>query len=89
MLTARASTEGLNLDIRLPIYDPASGRFDIVQLRRALIRRGLDVEKFASRSQCSRSSVYKALRGEGVRTRTAIAILRTMAEIPPLLPLDD
>ena len=77
------------MDIRLPIYDPASGRFDTVQLRRALIRRGLDAEAFAFRTQCARSSVYKALRGEGVRDKTAIAILRGLAEIPPLLALDD
>jgi hypothetical protein len=69
--------------------DPASGRFDPVQLRRALVRRGLSAEEFAQEVACGRSSVFKALTGHGLRDRTAIAILRGLADLPPRLELDD
>ena len=75
--------------IRLPIWDAASGRFDKVQLRRALVRRGMSIEEFAQSVECSRSSVYKALTGDGLSDRTAIAILRGLASLPPSLELED
>jgi hypothetical protein len=62
-----------------PLWDPRTGRFDPVRLRSALVHREWTAETFAADTGCGRSSVYKALQGQGVRDRTAIAIGRGLA----------
>jgi hypothetical protein len=69
-----------------PLWNPATGRFDRSSLRLALVRREWTPETFAVDTRCGRSSVYKALQGQGVRDRTAIAILRGLAQREPRLP---
>jgi len=53
----------------------------------ALVLREWTAEAFAVDTGCGRSSVYKALQGQGVRDRTAIAIFRGLAQREPRLPL--
>lgn len=69
------------------IWDPASGRFDVALLRLALVKRCLTPDDLARRGSVGRSSVYKALRGEGVRQRTAMHILVGLSRIEPVMPL--
>lgn len=65
------------------LWDPATGRFDASRLRLALVLREWTAETFAKDTGCGRSSVYKALQGQGVRDRTAIAILHGLATREP------
>ncbi|MGA2283923.1 MAG: hypothetical protein ABSH07_09715 [Candidatus Dormibacteria bacterium] len=67
-------------------WDAATGRFDPIRLRLALVVREWTPETFAVDTGCGRSSVYKALQGQGVRDRTAIAILFGLAQREPRLP---
>jgi hypothetical protein len=67
-------------------WDPGTGRFDPIRLRLALVLREWTPETFAVDTGCGRSSLYKALQGRGVRDRTAIAILRGLAQREPRLP---
>jgi hypothetical protein len=68
------------------LWDPATGRFDGARLRLALVLRELSPDELARDGGCSRTSVYKALAGHGVRDRTAIALLRGLARHPRKLP---
>jgi hypothetical protein len=63
-----------------PLWDPRTGRFDPIGLHSALVRREWTAKSFAVDTGCGRSSVYKALGGQGVRDSTAIAILRGLAQ---------
>jgi hypothetical protein len=67
-----------------PLWDPRTGRFDGTRLRLALVSRGWTPEDFAENAKVSRSSVYKALQGVGVRDRTAIAIFAGLAQREPM-----
>lgn len=64
------------------LWNTVSGRFDGVRLHLEIVRRGCTVPQFARRVECSRTSLYKAIRGHGVRDSTAIAILRGLEELP-------
>jgi hypothetical protein len=68
------------------LWDPRTGRFDPIRLHLALVLREWTPETFAVDTRCGRSSVYKALQGQGVRDRTAIAILRGLAQRERRLP---
>jgi DNA-binding phage protein len=72
-----------------PLYDPRSGRFDPARLRLAILLREMAPEQLAREAGISRSSVYKALRGEGVRHRIAMAILGALGRHPRSLPSID
>jgi predicted transcriptional regulator len=67
------------------LWDSVSGRFDGVRLHLEIVRRGLTVPQFAATVNCGRSSLYKAIRGHGVRDCTAIAILNGLEKLPVLL----
>ena len=69
-----------------PLWNPATGKFDVPRLRLALVKRYLTPEEFAHRVGVGRSSLYKAPKGEGVRDRTAMIILRGLARIKPVMP---
>ena len=69
-----------------PLYDPRSGRFDPVNLARALLVREMSPDQLAGEAGCSRSSVFKALAGSGVSRRIAMAILGALARHPRTLP---
>lgn len=89
-LTQPASTghpDGPGAVRRSSLWDPTSGRFDPVRLRLALVVRDWTADAFAHDTGCGRTSIYKALQGSGVRDRTAISILRGLAQREPRLPL--
>jgi hypothetical protein len=70
-------------------YDVASGRFDPVGLRYALLLREMTPERLAHEAGICRSSAYKALKGDGVGHRIAIAILGALGRHPRSLPSID
>lgn len=70
-----------------PIWDPRTGRFNAPRLQLALVLRGVTPEEFAQEAGVSRTSVYKALQGLGVRNRTAMRILGGLAQLRPRFPL--
>jgi predicted transcriptional regulator len=65
------------------LWNPATGRFDPAVLREAIVSRRWTAEEFALAARIGRTTVYKALNGEGVRDRTAIAILDGLARRRP------
>jgi hypothetical protein len=66
-----------------PLFDPATGRFNVGRLQGAIFVRGWTAEEFALNVECGRSSVYKALAGQPVRNRTARAILEGLHRREP------
>lgn len=85
-ITELAQRAGGKESLHSPVWDPATGRFDVRRLRWAIVVRGWTPSEFAERTSCSRTSVYKALAGHGVRDRTALAILQALAHRQPRLP---
>jgi hypothetical protein len=61
-----------------PLWDPASGRFDPVELRAAIVARGWTVSEFAATAQVSRACMYNALRGQAVSDRTVVRVSRLL-----------
>jgi hypothetical protein len=72
----------------VPLWDPASGRFDPVRLRAAIVARGWTVGEFAPASHVSRACLYNALRGQAVGDRTVVRIVTTLDTRAPV-PLID
>jgi hypothetical protein len=64
------------------LYDVRSGRFDPTRLRLELLEREMTPEQLAYEAGIARSSVYKALGGNGVGYRIAMAILGALARHP-------
>jgi hypothetical protein len=71
------------------LYDIRSGRFDPVGLRFALLLREMTPPQLAAEAGIARSTAYKALNGEGVGDRVAMAILGALGRHPPSLPAID
>lgn len=69
------------------VWSPATGRFDGERLPLEIMRRGMTLNEFAAAAECSRTSVYTAVRGVGVRDRTALDIMQALARIAPRLDL--
>jgi hypothetical protein len=70
-----------------PLYDPLTGRFNVRRLQHEIFIRGWTNEEFVLEVTCGRSSVYKVLRGEAVRNKTARAILEGLDRRAPRLHL--
>lgn len=68
------------------LYDVRSGRFDPVRLRLELLERELTPEQLAAEAGVARSTVYKALSGNGVGYGIAMAILGALYRHPRSLP---
>ncbi len=66
------------------LWDPASGRFDLVRLRAAIVSRGWTVADFAATAGMSRACLYNVLRTRAASDRTAIRIATTLATREPL-----
>ncbi len=66
------------------LWDPASGRFDTVHLRAAIVSRGWTVAEFAATAGVSRACLYNALRTWATSDRTAIRIATALATREPL-----
>lgn len=62
-----------------PLWNAASGRFDPVRLRGAIVARAWTVREFAVAAGVSRACLYKALGGRATSDRTAIAIATALA----------
>lgn len=72
------------LQLRPALWDPASGRFNAVRLRAAIVSRGWTVGEFAAAAGVSRACLYNALRAWSASDRTAISIATTLATREPL-----
>jgi predicted transcriptional regulator len=62
-----------------PLWDAASGRFQPVRLRGAIVGRAWTVREFAMASGVSPACLYNALRGLAVSDRTVVRIVTTLA----------
>ena len=68
---------------RQPLWEPASGRFDPVRLRAAIVTRGWTVGEFAAAARVSRACLYNALRGLAVSDRTVVRVVSTLEARTP------
>lgn len=66
------------------LWNPASGRFDTVRLRAAIVSRGWTVAEFAATAGVSRACLYNVLRAWSASDRTAIRIAATLATREPI-----
>jgi hypothetical protein len=82
----RRDTLGV-VQLRPGLWDPASGRFNAVRLRAAIVSRGWTVAQFAATAGVSRACLYNALRAWATSDRTAIRIATTLAMRDPLTML--
>jgi lambda repressor-like predicted transcriptional regulator len=73
--------------LRPGLWDPASGRFNMVRLRAAIVSRGWTVAEFAATAEVSRACLYNALRAWATSDRTAIRIAATLATREPMAAL--
>jgi lambda repressor-like predicted transcriptional regulator len=67
-----------------PLWDPASGRFNPVALRAAIVCRGWTVRDFASTAGISRACLYNVLRRHAASDRTVVRVAVTLASREPL-----
>jgi lambda repressor-like predicted transcriptional regulator len=70
-----------------PLWDAASGRFNPVALRAAIVCRGWTVRDFAATAGISRACLYNVLRRHAASDRTAIRVAATLATRDPLYTL--
>ena len=75
-----ASVEG----DRRPSGIAASGRFNPVALRAAIVCRGWTVRDFASTAGISRACLYNVLRRQAASDRTVVRVAATLASREPL-----
>jgi transcriptional regulator of acetoin/glycerol metabolism len=66
------------------LWSAASGRFQVVRLRAAIVARGWTVSEFAAVAGISRACMYNALRHQSVSDRTAVRVTRALASREPL-----
>lgn len=65
------------------LWSAASGRFQVVRLRAAIVARGWTVPEFAAIAGISRACMYNALRHQSVSDRTAVRVIRALASRDP------
>ena len=87
MTTKMTTTDTQRADpstsLQRPLYDPATGRFNVPRLQSEIFVRGWTVEEFVVGLECGRTSVYKVLAGKAVRNRIARAILEGLHRREP------
>jgi hypothetical protein len=67
-----------------PLYNPATGFFNIRRLQYEIFIRGwTSTDEFARDCDCGRTSVFKAVAGKAVRNRIARAILEALHKREP------
>jgi lambda repressor-like predicted transcriptional regulator len=66
------------------LWDAASGRFNPVVLRAAIVCRGWTVRDFASAAGVSRACLYNVLRRHAASDRTVVRVAATLASREPL-----
>jgi lambda repressor-like predicted transcriptional regulator len=67
-----------------PLWDAASGRFNPVTLRAAIVCRGWTVRDFAAAAGISRACLYNVLRRQAASDRTVVRVAATLASREPL-----
>jgi transcriptional regulator of acetoin/glycerol metabolism len=67
-----------------PLWDAASGRFNPVALRAAIVCRGWTVRDFAVVAGISRACLYNILRRHAASDRTVVRVGATLATRDPL-----
>lgn len=67
-----------------PLWDAASGRFNPVALRAAIVCRGWTVRDFAASAGVSRACLYNVLRHHAASDRTVVRVAATLASREPL-----
>lgn len=83
------SAETERRQVPRPLWDPASGRFNPVALRAAIVCRGWTVRDFAAAAGISRACLYNALRRRAVSDRTVVRVGAALAGRDPLRPLTE
>lgn len=71
-----------------PLWDPASGRFDPIRLRAAILARGWTVAEFACIYGGGRSTFYRVMQGIAPGDRTWIRVNETLATREPTVLID-
>jgi hypothetical protein len=66
------------------LWSAASGRFQPVRLRAAIVARGWTVAEFSAASGVSRACLYNVLRNQAASDRTVVRITQTLAAREPL-----
>lgn len=67
-----------------PLWDAASGRFNPVALRAAIVSRGWTVRDFATTAGISRACLYNVLRRHAASDRTVVRVAATLVTRDPL-----
>jgi hypothetical protein len=70
------------------LWNPATGRFDPVRVRREMMVRGWTILDLAREAGISRTSAYKVARGDGVLDQTALKVHLAFQRCPPVLDID-
>ena len=70
------------------LWNAASGQFNGVALRAAIVARGWTVREFATAAQVSKGCVYNALGGRAVSDRTVLRIAAVLETRSPSALLD-
>ncbi len=66
------------------LWSAASGRFQPVRLRAAIVARGWTVSEFSVASGVSRACLYNVLRHQAASDRTVVRITQTLAARDPV-----
>jgi predicted transcriptional regulator len=66
------------------LWSAASGRFQPVRLRAAIVARGWTVVEFSAASGVSRACLYNVLRHQAASDRTVVRITQTLAGRDPV-----
>lgn len=66
------------------LWSAASGRFQPVRLRAAIVARGWTVAEFSAASGVSRACLYNVLRHHAASDRTVVRITQTLAGRDPV-----
>jgi predicted transcriptional regulator len=66
------------------LWSAASGRFQPVRLRAAIVARGWTVAEFSAASGVSRACLYNVLRHQAASDRTVVRITQTLAAREPV-----
>lgn len=80
----RIARRPATLEADRPLWDAASGRFNPVTLRAAIVCRGWTVRDFAAAAGISRACLYNVLRRQAASDRTVVRVAATLASREPL-----
>ncbi|PZR83455.1 MAG: hypothetical protein DLM65_01950 [Candidatus Aeolococcus gillhamiae] len=80
----RAPSAPANFEADRRLWDAASGRFNPVALRAAIVCRGWTVRDFAASAGVSRACLYNVLRHHAASDRTVVRVAATLASREPL-----